>query len=102
MANAMHRVGVYEKETKMKYEEFVNVVLPEMTGYLKTASYHYADDSGGEWSAGAREMNKFTEKAFEYELTYHQLEEIYNAAGPLMSFSAIVDGVLRYHKRNAK
>lgn len=79
----------------MKYEEFVNVVLPEMKEYLLSASRHYADDSGGEWSAGAREMNKFTEKAFEYELTYHQLEEIYNAAGPLMSFSAVFDGLLR-------
>ena len=78
----------------MKHTEFLGKVKPEMVVYLQNASYHYADDSGKEWVLAAREMDKFVEKAFEYELTYYQLEEIIEAAAPLLATSAIYDAIL--------
>jgi hypothetical protein len=85
----------------MKHTEFLEL-KPKLVELLRTASYHYADDSGKEWGAAARAMDEFIELAVEKELTYYHYEDVYTAATPLMPFSAIVDGVLRYLKRNMK
>jgi hypothetical protein len=78
----------------MKYEEF-KALKPEMVELLRTASYHYADDTGKEWGAAGRAMDDFVNKAVEHELSYYHLDDIYREADPLVPFSAIIDALLR-------
>lgn len=85
----------------MKHTEFLEL-KPKLVELLRTASYHYADDSGSEWGAANRTMDEFVKLSVENDLTYYHYEDIYTAAAPLMPFSAIFDDVLRYLKRNAK
>lgn len=78
----------------MRFEEF-KALKPEMVELLRTASYHYADDTGKEWGAAGRAMDEFTDKVFEYHLTFWHIEEIILEADPLMPRGAIFDGVIR-------
>lgn len=61
---------------------------------LSSASFHYADDSGGEWSAGRADLLEAAQLCYECELSYDAIQTIYRHKHQLVSFSQLMDRVL--------
>jgi hypothetical protein len=78
----------------MRKEEFL-ALAEELKELLISASCAYADDTGSEWGSGNRLMRMFTEQVIKNKLTFYQIEYVYQLAEPLMSFTAVMDNVLR-------
>lgn len=69
--------------------------LLAIVNLLSDASYHYADDSGGEWGNGRHAMESAATKCVQLRFSYDALELLYKDTPQLVTFSQFMDHVLR-------
>lgn len=62
---------------------------------LSNASYHYADDSGGEWGRAALSKMEAASIINNCELGFSAIEALYKEKPQLLSFEALIDAVLK-------
>ncbi len=60
---------------------------------LNDASYHYADDSGSEWSRGAKLVLEAAQLAITNKWRFWQIKEAHREAAPLVSFEQVMEQV---------
>jgi len=62
--------------------------------HIRQASFHYADDSGGEWGMGAARVAKAASVANENGWHFWQMEQAHKHVAPLVTFSQFMEAVL--------
>lgn len=76
-----------------------NTTCPE-PGYvefakaLSSASYHFADDSGTEWSKGTEQLNLAAGIIIKHRWPYWAIDRMVNEIKPLMSISEVMNSLL--------
>lgn len=60
---------------------------------LNDASYHYADDSGGEWGRGAKLVVEAAKLVIANKWRFWQIKEAHREAAPLVSFEQVMEQV---------
>ena len=70
-------------------------VLFEIVSHLSKASYHFADDSTGEWVKARQALRDAAAKANQFRLDYHALEVLYRERSQLVGFDVFVNAVLK-------
>lgn len=68
--------------------------LESIVSALSTASYHYADDSGGEWGAGGKALKKACATANDLRLGHYAMQCVYRHTSQMVGLDRFVDGVL--------
>mgnify|MGYP000418658878 CR=1 FL=1 len=62
---------------------------------LTKASYHYADDSGGEWGHGRKAVQDAARSCNALKLSFGAMEHLYNHESQLVSLRDLIDAVLK-------
>lgn len=71
---------------------------PEFRAHLNQASYHHADDTGGEWGSGSDQVDLAAKIAVKYRWRFWQIQSAWAAVAPLASFSSLMDKVIKYSR----
>ena len=77
---------------------FMNVTpdsLRDLVKLLSDASYHYADDSGGEWGSGHSYVRLFAEAVNAASLGYYAIVALHRDQPQLVTLEQVMDAVLR-------
>lgn len=68
--------------------------LAAVISHLKSASYHYADDSGGEWGKAREYVVTAAAIVNAHCLSHRAIECLHKEARPLVTLSQFFDAVL--------
>jgi hypothetical protein len=60
---------------------------------LNDASYHYADDSGGEWSRGSGLVVEAAKVAIENKWRFWQIQAAHREGAPLVTFDQVMEQI---------
>jgi len=60
---------------------------------LNDASFHYADDSGGEWGRGAQLVIDAVKVVIENKWRFWQIKEAHRESAPLVTFDQVMEQV---------
>lgn len=60
---------------------------------LNDASYHYADDSGGEWGRGAQLVIDAAKVAIENKWRFWQIQAAHREGAPLVTFDQVMEQI---------
>lgn len=60
---------------------------------LNDASFHYADDSGGEWGQGAQLVIDAVKVVIENKWRFWQIKEAHRESAPLVTFDQVMEQV---------
>jgi len=69
--------------------------LRDLVGLLSSASYHYADDSAGEWGSARDCLRRFAATVNAARLPYAAICALYLDQPQLVAFEQVMDAVLR-------
>ncbi len=61
--------------------------------FLNDASYHYADDSAGEWAQGAKLVVEAAKVVIENKWRFWQIQAAHREAAPLVTFDQVMEQV---------
>lgn len=60
---------------------------------LNDASYHYADDSGGEWGRGAQLVLEAAQVAIANKWRFWQIQAAHRDSAPLVTFDQVMEQI---------
>lgn len=69
--------------------------LEAIIALMSKASYHYADDSTGEWSLAAEAKREAAAKINQLKLPASAIDHLYRHRPQLFTFNDLLDAVLR-------
>lgn len=72
-------------------EATLNLIIEK----LSSASYHYADDSTGEWTRARNLVREAAALANEHKLAYNACLYLYSHKSQLVSFEQFMDAILK-------
>lgn len=67
----------------------------EFQKHLMDASFHYADDSGGEWGRGAALTDSAAQLAIDNKWRYWQIVEAHRECQPLVTLGQVMESVCK-------
>ncbi len=65
----------------------------EFQKLLSDASYHYADDSGGEWGRGAQLVVEAAKLVIANKWRFWQIQEAHRETAPLVTFDQVMEQI---------
>lgn len=69
--------------------------LRDLVGLLSSASYHYADDSAGEWGSARDCLRRFAEAVNAARLPYDAIVALHRDNPQLVTLDQVMDAVLK-------
>lgn len=71
------------------------LTLTGIVQLLSSASYHYADDSGGEWGKASTAKMEAAALINQHKLTFSAIECLYKEAPQIFTLGDLVDAVIK-------
>lgn len=70
-------------------------LLTSIIGHISKASYHFADDSGGEWGSARRQVGTAARLIAQAGLPYAAISALYSHKPQLMGIDILFDAILK-------